>query len=128
MGAKGAASLDRNLDIVLISAYFLLGPLLLALAYLLNIEFMNYGGLTWRTVIIYGIASPLCGYLFLRRSPRARFAAYVYLTLDIYRSLAAVHFLPLALDASLLIYLQTRRMRSIYPALKPAEMFTRLRS
>ncbi len=124
---KVSTSLARKLDLGLISVYFLSSPLLLALAYFLNIEFMNYGAVTWRAVIIYGVAAPFCGYLFLRTSPRARSAAYIYLTFDIYRSLVASHFLPLAFDAGLLMYLQTRRMRSIYPPLKKEEILARLR-
>ena len=117
-----------GVDIALIAAYFLSGPVLLAAAHLWGVEFLNYGALGWRAVLIYGVGAPFVGYLFLSRSPRARFAAYVFLTLDIFRSLSAAHFLPVALDGAVLLYLQTGSMRRAYPPLRGAEMHARMRA
>ncbi|MEE9202684.1 MAG: radical SAM protein, partial [Dehalococcoidia bacterium] len=117
----------RGVGIALIAAYFLSGPVLLAAAHFWGVEFLNFGALGWRPVLIYGVGAPFVGYLFLIRSPRARFAAYVFLTLDILRSLAAAHFLPLALDSALLLYLQTSGMRRAYPPLRGADMHARMR-
>jgi radical SAM protein with 4Fe4S-binding SPASM domain len=117
-----------GVDIALIAAYFLSGPVLLAAAHLWGVEFLNYGALGWRAVLIYGVGAPFVGYLLLSRSPRARFAAYVFLTLDIFRSLSAAHFLPVALDGAVLLYLQTGSMRRAYPPLRGAEMHARMRA
>ncbi|MEE8473226.1 MAG: radical SAM protein [Dehalococcoidia bacterium] len=121
-GRRGA------LGTALTAAYFLAMPVLLAAAYVLHTEFLNYGAPTWRTVIIYGMAAPFVGYLFLRRSPKARLAAYVFLTLDILRSLAAAHYLPMFLDAGLLLFLQTGGMRRAFPPLKSSAIHARLRA
>lgn len=110
----------------LVAAYFLAMPVLQAVSFLTGTEFLNYGAQSWRHFVIYGVAAPWVGYLCLVRSPRARLAAYIFLSVDIFRSLAAAHFLPAALDGGLLLYLQTRHMRKSFLPMNGSEMHARL--
>lgn len=78
---------------------------------------MNYGPPLWPNFPAYLIAGPLVAYLLWRRRPRARLAAYVYLAFDMLRSARLGHWLPLMLDAAIILYLQTPAMRRLYPSL-----------
>lgn len=107
-----------RLDVALMGLYFLLGLPLQVWAYLAApLPFMNFGPPLWPNVPAYMVAAPLVGYLLLRGSPRARLAAYVFLTFDILRSWRLAHWLPIAFDVAILLYLQTPRMRRIYPSM-----------
>lgn len=117
----------RRAGIVLLPAYFFSGPILLGVAYLRGGGFLSYDVSSWKGFFILGLAAPMVGYLFLRRSRRARFAAYIFLTMDILRSLFRGNLIPLAVDVLILLYLQTPHMRAIYPSLKRVGMVSRLK-
>lgn len=107
----------RPPEAVLICIYFFLGAFLQLYTYFVGIEILNYGSHHLRAFIIYCGFSPLAGYLLWVRSRRARFAAYVFLTMEIVRSLRGGRVVPLLIAASAILGLQTWRMRKIYPSM-----------
>lgn len=78
---------------------------------------MNYGPPVWPNFPAYVIAGPLAACLLWRGSPRARLATYVFLTFDVIRSARSSHWLPLAIDIAIILYLQTPAMRRLYPSM-----------
>lgn len=80
------------------------------------LPWMNYGH-GWASTLAYGVGAPVVAYLLWRRSPRARLAAYVFLFFDALRSTRLAHWLPLALDLAIILYLQTSAMRRLYPSM-----------
>ena len=77
---------------------------------------LNYGP-AFSAFLAYGIAAPLVASLLWRKSPRARLAAYVFLTFDVLRSIHLGHWVPMALDIVILLYFQTPAMRGLYPSM-----------
>ena len=105
-------------DVALMALYLLAGlPLQLWAYFLAAIPFMNYGPPAWPNFPAYALAGPLAAYLLWRSSPRARLATYTFLTFDILRSARLGHWLPLALDIAIILYLQTPAMRRLYPSM-----------
>lgn len=108
----------QRADTVLVSFYFVAALPLQVWSFLAGPPtFMNYGASLWPSFLAYAVGAPYVGYLLWRRSPRARLAAYVFLTFDILRSVRLAHWLPLALDVAVILYLQTPAMRRLYPSM-----------
>jgi hypothetical protein len=106
-----------------------LGALAVSLAFLSAplrplVEGTAYGP---RTIIIYAIIAPLVGLLLLIRHRRARFAAYVFLSMDIIRSALTGAWPFLALDLAILLFLQIPAMRRAYPRIDAAQVRARWR-
>ena len=80
-----------------------------------------------RLVVIYGIAAPFVGILLARRHPRARFATYVFLTMDVIRCVRTASWPFLAADVALLALLQTPLLRRVFPRIDPARVAARWR-
>lgn len=80
------------------------------------LPWVNYGH-GWSTTLTYGGGAPVAAYLVWRRSPRARLASYVFLALDVMRSVGLHHWFPLGLDLGIILYLQTPLMRRLYPSM-----------
>lgn len=80
------------------------------------LPWLNYGH-GWASALTYGIGAPSAACLLWRRSPRARLAAYVFLSFDAARSVRLAHGLPLALDLAIVLYLQMPPMRRLYPSM-----------
>lgn len=80
------------------------------------LPWMNYGH-GWTRTLAYGFGAPIAAYLLWRRRPRGRLAAYAVLSFDGLRSARLAHWLPLALDLSIILYLQTPAMRRLYPSM-----------
>ena len=114
----------RGPDDLVVAGYFFAWPLLLAGARLGGVDPLDVGT-GWRAVIVYGLAAPFVGVLVLLAARRARFAAYVFLTMEILRSALSERYLALGLAAAVLLYLQTPRMRARYPKLNAREMLRR---
>lgn len=105
-------------DVALMALYLLAGlPLQWWSYFAAPVPFMNYGPSPWPNFPAYVIAGPWAAYLVWRRNPRARPATYVFLTFDLLRSLRLAHWLPVTLDAAIILYLQTPAMRRLYPSL-----------
>ncbi len=104
-------------DVALIVLYLAVALPLQLWAYLVPpFTWMNYGP-PWPNLLAYAVAAPYVGYLLWRESPRARFAAYAFLTFDVLRSVRLAHSLPLAIDVAIILYLQTPAMRHLYPSM-----------
>ncbi len=105
-------------DVALVALYLVAAlPLQLWSYLVVPLPFMNYGPLPWPTFLAYTIGAPYVGYLFWRGSPRARLAAYVFLSFDILRSARLAHWLPMMLDIAIILLLQTPAMRRLYPSM-----------
>jgi hypothetical protein len=77
--------------------------------------------------LAYGLAAPYVAWLVWRRRPRARFAAYVFLT---HEAVRGVHFHrrdAVAIAALWVLLLQLPSARRWMPSLRPAEMRARWR-
>lgn len=81
----------------------------------------------WPNLIAYGFAAPWTAYLIWKRNPRARMAAYVFLTFDILRAARWDTWVPVVVDLAALAYLQTPTMRRVYPSMwsRGRDMLTR---
>ncbi|MBI3988144.1 MAG: hypothetical protein HY347_00860 [candidate division NC10 bacterium] len=112
---------------LVVSGYFLMSPLLQLFAYLAHVRFLNFGAPPWRNFVIYGLAAPVVGFLLLSRHERARFATYIYLSLEILRSVRGRHADLFFLSTGILLYLQIGEARRLYPPLKRREVLERLR-
>lgn len=107
----------KRADVALIMLYLAMAlPLEILTSLKGSLPWMNYGH-GWASALAYGFGAPTVTYLLWRRSPRARLAAYVFLTFDIIRSARLGHWLPLTLDLAIILYLQTPAMRRIYPSM-----------
>lgn len=106
--------MTRRLDVALIAATLMARPLLLGWAV------AGGAALGWRPLLIEGVAAPLVGLLFWIGHRRARFAIYIFLTMDLLRAAAGQSWALLVLDAAILIYLQTASMRRCYPRIDAA--------
>ncbi len=94
---------------VLVVAFFLLRPLTL-LVWLQP---------TVRYCIIYGAVSPLIGLLLVLGIRRARFACYVFLSLELIRTTIAHQWVALAAAVVILAYLQLPRAKRVWPRIDP---------
>jgi hypothetical protein len=77
--------------------------------------------------LAYGLVAPYVAWLVWRRQPRARFAAYVFLT---HEALRGAHFHrrdAVAIAAVWILLLQLPAARCWMPSLRPAEMLARWR-
>ena len=107
-----------RLDTALVTLYLVAALPFQLWSYLVEpLPFMNYGPPLWPSFLAYAVGAPYIGYLLWRRSPRARLAAYVFLTFDVLRSIRLAHWLPIALDLAIILYLQTPAMRRLYPSM-----------
>ena len=108
----------RRLDVAVITLYLVVGLPLQVWSYWVSpLPFMNYGPPVWPNFPAYVIAGPLAAYLLWRGNPRARLTTYVFLTFDVLRSARLAHWLPMAIDVSIILYLQTPAMRRLYPSM-----------
>lgn len=105
-------------DVALVVLYLAAALPLQLWAYLVSpLPGMNYGSALWPNLLAYAVVAPYVAYLLWRESPRARFAAYTFLTFDVLRSARLAHWLPLVLDVVIILYLQTPTMRRRYPSM-----------
>ena len=123
-----AAGRGLPLDALIIAAYFFAGPLFLLLDHVTGITVADRGPVTVRTLLIYGLASPLVGYLLARRHARARFALYVFATMEILRGLLDAEPVVVTIAAAVVLYVQTPRMRRLFPRLSAGLVWERLRA
>ena len=77
--------------------------------------------------VAYGLAAPWVAWLVWRRHPRARFAAYVFLTHEIVRGVHFQRWDAVALAGLWILLLQLPAARRWLPSLHPAEMRARWR-
>jgi len=120
--ARGVLPLGRRPAIIAaLAAWFALMPVVQGLS-LAGLRVGNFApGRPWN-YIAYGLAAPYVAWLVWCRRPRARFAAYVFLT---HETVRGVHFHrhDAVLAAMLwVLLLQLPSARRWMPSLRPAEM------
>ncbi|MBI3455752.1 MAG: hypothetical protein HY002_08190 [Candidatus Rokubacteria bacterium] len=77
--------------------------------------------------VAYGLAAPYVALLLWRRHPRARFAAYVFLTHEALRGLHFRRWDAVLVAAGWILLVQLPSARRWAPSLQPAEIIARLR-
>lgn len=82
----------------------------------------------WRMLLIYGGIASYVGYLCWHRSPRARFATYLFLTLDAIQAIRGGHWWTLSINLTLILIMQLPAFRAVYPSIQPAHFIRRRRS
>jgi hypothetical protein len=108
-------------------AFFGMQAVLAITSVALGQPFLNYQPPYWRTLLIYGCGAPYLGYLCWRQAPRARFAVYVFLSVDLVRASPGGHWGSLLITLALIIGMQLPAFRAAYPSIQPREVGVRLR-
>jgi len=107
--------------VYVLTAFFGLQVVLASGSYAIGLPWLTYQPPYWRTLLIYGCGAAYIGYLCWRQSPRARFAAYVFLSVDIVRAVRGSHWLTVVIDLVVLSILQLPSVRAVYPSIRPRE-------
>jgi hypothetical protein len=116
----------RPVVVRLLAAWLALAPVLQALS-LVGLRVANFAPDRPWNYLAYGLAAPYVAWLAWHRHPRARFAAYVFLT---HEAVRGIHFdRPDAVAIAVLwvLLLQLPAARRFLPSLRPAEMRARWR-
>lgn len=100
---------------LVIVAYFALRPVWLLL----------WAEPSTRNIIIYGVVAPLIGALLATTHRRARFASYVFLTMELLRSYRAESLTMGAVAIGVLLVLQLPRMRALWPSVDSRRVIAR---
>ena len=108
--------------VYVLTAFFGLRSVLASVSVALGLPWLTYQPPYWRTLLLYGCGAAYIGYLCWRQSPRARFAAYVFLTVDIMRSGRGSHWGTVAIDLVVLSILQLPWVRAVYPSIYPCQL------
>ena len=122
----GDARARRPVVVRLLAAWLALAPVLQALS-LVGLRAANFAPDRPWNYLAYGLAAPYVAWLVWHRHPRARFAAYVFLT---HEAVRGIHFhRPGAVAIAVLwvLLLQLPAARRFLPSLRPAEMRARWR-
>jgi hypothetical protein len=119
-------SVRRPGIIVVLAAWLALAPLLQALS-LAGLRVANFAPDRPWNYLAYGLATPYVAWLIWRRHPRARFAAYVFLTHEALRGVQFQRWDAAVLAGLWILFLQLPAARRWMPSLRPAEMRARWR-
>ena len=109
-----------------LGAWLALAPVLQVLS-LAGLRVANFAPDRPWNYLAYGLAAPYVAWLVLRRQPRARFAAYVFLT---HEAVRGIHFHrrdAVVIAALWVLLLQLPAARRFMPSLRPAAMRARWR-
>lgn len=110
----------QSVAVSVLTAFFGLQVGLASSSALLGLPFLTYQPPYWRTLLIYGCGAGYIAYLCWQQSPRARFAAYIFLSVDVLRAVRGNHWWTVLIDLALIIAMQTPTFRAIYPPIRPA--------
>lgn len=124
-GAEHATG-RRPLVLRALAAWLGAAPLAQALS-LAGLRVANFAPDRPWNYVAYGLAAPYVAWLVWRRHPRARFAAYVFLTHEIVRGVHFQRWDAVALAGLWILLLQLPAARRWLPSLHPAEMRARWR-
>jgi len=116
----------RPLVVWTLAAWLGAAPLLQALR-LAGLRVANFAPDRPWNYVAYGLAAPYVAWLVWRRHPRARFAAYVFLTHEAVRGVHFQRWDAVALAGLWILLLQLPAARRWLPSLNPAEMRARWR-
>ncbi|MFQ5829153.1 MAG: hypothetical protein ACE5JD_08365 [Candidatus Methylomirabilia bacterium] len=124
--------MNRPLVITLLAGFLFASPLLQICAVIAPPPFrlLNFGPTPWLAYPAYLLVAPLVGALLWRGHPRARFAAYLFASLELLRGVRAGHWDAVAAALAVVALLQIPSARRFCPRLRPTEMrarFSRLR-
>jgi hypothetical protein len=108
--------------VYVLTAFFGLQVVLASGSSALGLPWLTYQPPYWRTLLIYGCGAAYVGYLCWRQSPRARFAAYVFLTVDIIRAVRGSHWGTVVIDLVVLSVMQLPSVRATYPSIRPRQL------
>ncbi len=122
----GGAAGPRPLVVRLLVLWLALAPALQALS-LAGLRMGNFAPDRPWNYLAYGLAAPYVAWLVWRRRPRARFAAYVFLSHEAVRGLHFHRRDALAIAVLWVLLLQLPAARRYMPSLRPAEMRARWR-
>jgi hypothetical protein len=120
-GPAAEAAGRRPGIIVALAAWLALAPLLQALS-LAGLRAANFAPDRPWNYLVYGLAAPYVAWLVWRGHPRARFAAYVFLTHEALRGIHHRRWDAVALAGLLVLLLQLPSARRWLPSIRPAEM------
>lgn len=123
--AAGAAE-PRPGIITALGAWLALAPLLQALS-LLGLRAANFAPDRPWNYLAYGLAAPYVAWLVWRGHPRARFAAYVFLTHEVLRGVHGRRWDAVAVSGLWILLLQLPVARRWLPSIRPAEVRARWR-
>ena len=96
-------------------------------ASLAGLRVLNFAADRPWNYVAYGLAAPYVAALLWRRHPRARFAAYVFLTHEAVRGLHFGRWEAAVVAAAWIALLQLPAARWWAPSLRPADVLARLR-
>jgi hypothetical protein len=99
----------------------------LQLASLAGLRGLNFAPDRPWNYLAYGVAAPYVAVLLWRRHPRARFAAYVFLSHEAIRGIHFRHWDAVIVALAWVFLLQLPSARRYAPSLEPAEIRIRLR-
>jgi hypothetical protein len=108
--------------VCVLTTFFGLRGVLASVSFALSLPWLTYQPLYWGMLLIYGCGTAYTGYLCWRQSPRARFAAYVFLTVDLIRAGRGSHWGTVVIDLVVLSILQLPWVRAVYPPIRPREL------
>ena len=114
-----AVARKQRVAVYVLTAFFGLQVGLASSSVLLGRPFLTYQPPYWRTLLIYGCGAAYVSFLCWRQSPRARFAAYIFLSIDIMRAIRGNHWWAVLINLALLIAMQTPTFRAVYPPIRP---------
>jgi hypothetical protein len=118
---------QKPLAVLCLVAFCGLQAVLAIASVTLGHPFLNYQPPYWRTLLIYGCGAPYIGYLCWRQAPRARFAVYVFLSVDLVRASRGGHWGSLLITLACIIAMQLPMFRAAYPSIHPRDVGLRLR-
>jgi hypothetical protein len=121
-----AAGASRPWAVVLVALALALAPLG-QVASLLGVRALNFAPDRPWSYLAYGLAAPYVAALLWRRHPRARFAAYVFLTHEAVRGLHLGHRDAVAAAVAAVLLLQLPAARRWAPSLRPRALVARWR-
>ena len=122
----GSAPDPRPVVIAALTAWFALMPVLQGLS-LAGLRVGNFAPDRPWNYLAYGLAAPYVAWLVWQRRPRARFAAYVFLTHETVRGLHFHRRDAVAAAMLWVLLLQLPAARRWMPSLRPSEMRERWR-
>jgi hypothetical protein len=108
--------------VYVLTAFFGLQVVLASGSFAMGLPWLTYQPPYWRTLLIYGCGAAYIGYLCWRQSPRARFAAYVFLSVDIIRAVRGSHWATVVIDLMVLSVMQLPSVRAVYPSIRPRQL------
>jgi hypothetical protein len=107
--------------VYMLTAFFGLQVVLSSGSFLLGQPWLTYQPPYWRMLLIYVCGAGYIGVLCWRESPRARFAAYVFLSVDIVRAMRGSHWVTVVINLVVLSLMQLPAVRAVYPSIRPHE-------